>query len=859
MGNGTGSTLVLHPTGLNDIAFGLRGGEPMSGTTPYIVPLQTLDFNEELRYQMTYANTGTEGGSAISHAHSLAPVVFRVVIKTATRAALIAAYNALQRALTNRKGGTLEYKPEGLSSGALSTFYHYVQSGLPQIVDAPRNRWDAAPTSDGMYTLTVDVQLMTQPIATSDPDSPVTVAALGTNLANCAAIAIDADDLKGALPALLRITATPHSSQNLGRLIMFDRHDGDLDNLTTILEAEDAAQIYPSVAWTEVSLAAASGGAYMKCVPTSDGNDFPNGLRFTIPHPEDHHGRVALFGVCYDDEFVTGVWTHQVRVQVGNVVIDVADDARADMLHQWCLVYVGEFDLPPVDFSDLVDGYDAGPYIDWYATRVSGSRQFRLDAILLVFIQDEAGEPTAVDIQCANDDGVPSSDLLLIENYPSALGPLSQRVYVLDATDKAFKRTVTTAPRGTLLTLDPAVDHKLVFVNERAWSLSFYSDNFADYEATCWRLIEDFEDADDWTLAAGTSKNNDTSVFVLGTQSLVGVGTGMVLTMTKAVSSMDLTIDGRFTNDDYIAIAVHLVDYTDVIVINVWLATSATGGSYRAEFSSGLANGWNFLTMKRSAMTLNGSPDWSDIDMIVVDTMITNSDPVRFDALYIIRADPDNAATPNATGVQYNLQPIGHAWVVAEETTGIATLSCLDAESGVEKTALLDVVTPNDVQFRARVLLKDEGLAGIVWRAGNDTLTEGAEDCYCALLDTGSDVVRIREYANGAYANRSSPAFSCAPSVWYVMGVLCKGSTYTVYATAASNLSDDDDVFDDAYYLGFLVDATLSSGQCGVMSVSTLGRFTDISIEQITDRFVAADEVTLTGQALWRTIAPFGE
>lgn len=233
----------------------------------------------------------------------------------------------------------------------------------------------------------------------------------------------------------------------------------------------------------------------------------------------------------------------------------------------------------------------------------------------------------------------------------------------------------------------------------------------------------------------------------------------------------------------------------------------------------------------------------------------------KWDYWRIEKADPDDANNPNATGSQWNLQPTGGRWTITEDMASAgATLACLDIESGVEKTAIIDEHTPDDVQFRARCYAKrDAGYVGLVWRSGNDTLTEGTEDCYAALLDIDNDQLITREYAAGATTDHDTSAFTCAVDAWYVVGVIVKGDTFKIYATAASNLTDDDDVFSSTYLIATVTDTTRASGKCGVMSISTLGRFDDVKLVNLRDKVVPANTATLEGQAIFRTIAPFSE
>lgn len=897
MPNGTESTLIIHPSGASDLTMGLAASEPYAGSTPYIVPLQTLDFNEEMRWQAVYDQAPPgEGGEAVSEYGPLVPVPFQVVIKEGTRAEMVSAYNDLQGALLNRSGGTIEYKPDGIGIDVLSTFYHYVRSRPPRLLDMPGNRWDAGPKSDGKYTLYVEVEFLTQPIATSDPDNPETISDLTATIQNWVDdspaqtnhVTIDAADIKGTMPALVRILARPGSGQYLGRLIIFKRDEGTLANFVNIYEAEDASVIYPSAAWTEVADADRGDGAYMRCLPAEDANGYAQGLRFTITNPSDHEGRFAVFGVGYDEADAVGVWTHQAKVVVGNVIQEGADDWEAQSGYGWQLIYAGEFELPPTPLSDSESGYDTGPYIEWYSTRASGTSEFRLDGLLLVYVGDSERQPTALDVQCEDVDdvtnvaGVSNSEELLIENFSDAQGLMRELAHVVAQTDGDFKRALAVAPRGDFVMLDPAVDNMLVFVQEQTGAgLTLLEDDFESYKATRWLLVADMESDETWVedaaaggLDSGVSAGADTSHYVEGSR-------GWKITWPAAWGvpipenkdgwvkqdvALDLSVDGRFTADDY-------------FVTTRWLSVAASGNfgveqqpyfHFKDGDSQSLYQyldhntaGWKSVVTKRSQMNDDGC-DLSDVQLMGFGAILdwATSQPIlTVDYVRIEKADPDNAAIPNATGSQWDFQPNAGIWTITEDVSGAgATLACLDVESGIEKSALIDETTPGDVRFRARVMAKrDAGYAGILWRAGNDTLTEGAEDTYAALLDVTNDKLLVREYAAGAITQHANPDFTSAVDTWYVVGVIAKGGVFRVYATAASNLSDDDDVFSSTYLLSTVEDATLTTGKCGVMSISTLGRFDEVKLSSLQDKMIPADEITLSGEAIWRTIAPFGE
>jgi len=874
MAGGTGSTLIINPVGLSSLTMDLTGGGPAAGTTPYLVPLQTLDLNEGDRWRYVYSDAPPgEGGEMVGQYGPLVPLSFWVILRSATRGGLITAYNDLARALMNAKGGTVQYKPEDAPGAARDTYYHYVTSPPPELVKREGNRWDAPAVSNGMFTLVVGVEFQTQPVATSDPANPVALAELSVTLQNWYdagesqenRVEVSASNLKGSMPALLRLLVRPGSDQSMGRLIVFRRSEGAFATFINILEAEGASTIYPSVAWTDITDTDRGGDHYMRCLPPEDANGTAQGLRFTIPHPDDYEGRFAVLGICYDDGGLSGgnpIWTHQVMLKVGNVVQEGKDTYYALSYQSWQVIYAGEFELPVVDLSDVETAYHEGPYLEWYATRDSGASEFRLDAVALVYVADSDLAPTALDVPCEDEDGVTNSELMLIENYPGDGGILEERAHVLAQADNDFKRGLMTAQRGSFLALDPKLDHLLVFLQER-WNGSILEDDFESYKSSRWMPIGDFESDETWTGGAADTANECEGS--QGWETDLGDETAYRDFGSLAAPGLDLEVEGRFQDDDYVVGVVYFHgspeggnEYT------VEFCSTADVDSWR-DGTDSLGQGWYFFKHKKSTMEEFGSPDWASIFRVYVRSN-TGARPnpgvnATFDWLRLEKADPDNATVPNATGSQWDFQPNTGEWAITEDISGAgATLACLDTETDVEKAALIDETTPADVKYRAKVMAKrDTGFAGIIWRAGDDTLTEGAEDCYVALLDIAGDQVEVGEYEAGVYDGSSSPAFVCAVDTWYTIGVIAKGTNHRVYATASSNLSDEDDVFDAGYLVAEFADGTFTSGKCGVMGYNTLIRADEVKLVSLQDKVVPADEITLQGWALFRTIAPFME
>ncbi len=873
MAGGTNSTFVLHPRGQSDLTLTLNRDSP-EGAESYLilVDLGSLRFAEELRVQWTYEHNAI-GAGAYSSEVVVVPLVFQAIISATSVANRAAGYRALADAVTNRRGGTVEYAPDDIGPGARTTYYHYLPSAPPRLLEEPRNRWDADQKSRRVYSIVVSVELQTLPLATSDPDTPVELTELtaatldnwqGGGLSN--QVEISTENLAGSEPALVQLTVTPASGQSLGRVIIAHRtsDDGTLANLSTVYEAEDATVIPPTTSWVEVADVSRGGGAYMRCAPAA--NDAQQGLRFTLQNPEDHRGRFAVFGVGYDAGGVQGVWTHQVKLRAGNVVQEGPDDYYAASPYSWQLIYAGEFELPLTEFSDLTQGYDAGPYLEWYSSRASGDTEFWLDAVIVVPITDRLGDEVRVlDVPCSDETGVASPELLLIENVLNADGRQSDRAYVV-AADYDLKRINTVAPRGKFLTLDPGHDHRLIVLSERFNGVVF-SDTFKDDLDNRVIVIQRFDDYTDMEVYFGIGPLSLDTDHVLEGDQNVAITLYAPTVWLKAWNgiAVDYERNDMFTDDDYIVLSLWcengaLLDSVDIVFWDI------NGGSCQYQFT-GLATGWNFLKAKKSAFTASDI-DWTIVSQWDIHFNVSDTVAVALDYLRVEKADPVGDY-PNPLGGDWDISPTDGRWTITEdvdEDAPGATLACL-LTSGTAYAEIEDH-TMTDLRYRARLMAveREDGNIGITWRSS--VATPGVEQGYKAqvtmqvipgdIFSAGMEIVRL---TSGVETGLDSiDKANVTVGRWYTMGVMAKGSAHRVYLALTSGLGyDDDNVFQTEHLKFAFTDATFASGKCGVVVESTQGRFDEVVIESITDRVVPTDEVTLAGSALFRTVSPFDD
>ncbi len=871
---GINSILELVPRNGASVAFNVSDDLCAVTTYTLIPDLDTLDLHEDERRQYVYSDSVREGGYLAQSRAPLVKVTLDCVLKATSRAHLAAGYNALHRALA--EGGSLKFKPEGATAGAPVTFYVYLPSPPPRLLDLTGNRWDAAPKNDRFFTLYLGLELQTQPIATSDPAAPETIAALSTTLDNWNGgglahnVLIPKTQLKGSLPALVRLLLTPASGQVLGRVLLWTRSakDSVLADLATCYEAESATPLEPDT-WIAQSDATRGGGGYRSLDPPETFNGHRFGLRFALTHPEDLRGRFAVIGVGYDGAAGAGAWRHQVQLRAGNVAQVGADDYFADRAQQWCMIYAGEFDLPLTNMSALSDNYQDGPYLEWYSRRLQGADDFRLDGVFLVQVSDaDLRQGTALDVQCETAGGVTSADVLLIENLPGNDGLPTARGYVAAANGK-HRRVLRDAPRGDFVTLDPAYDHLLHVIHQQGEVTPVFADNFDGYAGSKYLLISALDDPN-WSVLLGAIEANDEMPEGEGGvrfSNRVLSGSDYAAQISKA-KSVDLTNGGAFTASDFVSIVHHVSSLTYSPTLKVKFVSGAAERLHT--WTVGQA-GIHTLYQKLSAAV--GSGSLSGVTSLWIESRATDNDvrKTSVDYLRIEKADPANAARPNATGGQWrlNARVAGERpWTVANDIYGAGgVLACMDEAGGdgVNVALFNQTNPPPDRRIVCRVMLRDPmSGAGIVWDAHAD-FPETAGGCFMATLNA-SGWIRMQHFisdgSSHAIENYALTDTALQSNVWYTLGVRARGFYSEIYLAPTATLAEDYAIFAAAHRKLATMLMTIGPGQynpngyCGVHGVGN-ARFDRFAVYRVPDAFAPDDQITLSGKAVFRTIAPF--
>lgn len=253
-----------------------------------------------------------------------------------------------------------------------------------------------------------------------------------------------------------------------------------------------------------------------------------------------------------------------------------------------------------------------------------------------------------------------------------------------------------------------------------------------------------------------------------------------------------------------------------------------------------------------SGFLTTGAPDLNHVTAVELAVSANNYCEFYIDDLRIASADPEDANAPNDTGEVWDFE--SGTWHVYELDSALNAIGQIEVTAGVEKVALIHTNYGQDVRFVARCKAKrDNGIVGLVFRCTD--ATSGSEDGYAFLMDTANDQLLLRDYAAGALSNVASPvSYALAVDTDYYLGVKVRGAAIECYisATLASLWSLSNRKFN-------ATDSTHTSERCGLMTIGTIGRFTEVDLDSNSDRHVPNDEIDVTVEAVFQSVMPFYE
>jgi len=820
--SGVNTTLILHPAteGLSDITFDQSGAT--GATSGYIVPAGSIRLHEEKRLEIAYAQSPRRDGGEVSGAHGpLVPLEFDVLISGTSRADMLEKADALYSAVTCPDGGTLEFKPDGVGASVMSTFYHYLQSPPPALVQSRDNRWDNPAKADSRYRILAQVTLMTLPFATSDPDSPVivingaTVYNVGDGSQDYATAT--ASVVKGGLPALVRLSVTPGGTGDaaVGRLLLANRTRGLTNFDATYLSS---SAIAPTGVWSNQVDASRCGGSYERCTPTANGEVY--GRRFTISNWSDHKGRVAIAVIVRSNGTAKREFDIYYAWTIGNTVV-YGEAKNVSQVQQWEVLLLGEPDIPETELSDI-DDLDL--YIDIYVKRTSGTGTFDIDGLKL-FYTDEG----ALQVDMPAGVGASSSYKFILEN-------LEHRDIAHVLTTAANKLSYLPTVYGSFLTFDPNRSNRVDLAWHR-YKAAVIVDDFSGY-GDYWQQIATFEDSEGWT--GGVAY---TPAFAEGDRA-------MEITLTGGAGTLEWTHNlnlETWESGDFICLWVFVYYTSAPSAISLTLTFSSQAGArYQITKSLNISPGAQSVLMKRGDFTQAGYPSWASITHTKIEVTVTGGTGVTIavDDLRAVKVDPNDATKCNDTYGEWEI-PGDEVHIYVDDNDLPYALGGAEWDNAFHE----DIVgTDFTLSAKCKMYLALQAVG--LWFRVSDTTT-GSEDGYLFLHY--ADYAYLYEYTGGDFTNLQSKRIADLVDEVFYLGVLAKGDSIKCFIS-----TDKDTLFQAQNVVLDVTDSTHSGTRFGV-NVDYGARLTDVRFEEIKDLHVPADSLTLTGQALFQTIVPFHE
>jgi hypothetical protein len=252
-----------------------------------------------------------------------------------------------------------------------------------------------------------------------------------------------------------------------------------------------------------------------------------------------------------------------------------------------------------------------------------------------------------------------------------------------------------------------------------------------------------------------------------------GLTSGVLLT-----KAMNLTQEGRFTNDDYIVIQNPTASYGNQwITIAFYNASYPTGSGYKCTikiYGGGDADMGFPIALKRSQFVSYGaSPNWATIQgvQIYVENfdLYTNLD-MTLDDIRIVKADPEDSTKYNDTGLAWDYAKSTDVWGEGEwhiypgNRTGepykpfsfgqVNHSTTPDRWYLAHKPMGTDVVTGT---IQAGIFHKENGTNGLAFFIKD--VTPDAWTMYAVEADNVADTIKLVKWVDGVRSELGSASF----------------------------------------------------------------------------------------------------
>lgn len=356
---------IIHPNSaaFSDITCSLQE----DGTTDFQVIPASIDLNE-----------GARGLAVDGDVRGLdqftVPIKFNMMIFGSTQADVMANTETLRQALMDEKGGYIEYRPRGLGTSVLTTWYEY-RAGTPPVptrgaVGFDRGIIDSAIGQlgrEGDQVIMVRCGLDTKPWATSDPATLVTLVT-ATNIDNYDddehdnSVILSNSNMKGA--GFLPVVYVGSSTEN-SVLMHVKKMRVGANSRGGWIEAED---YYGGSDWEYAGESGISGDA---CART-DGT-LPRELPFAFEAFDSTYVGMMKFLLCLDNSYETIRWRLWMRIGDSWTqslwLQSQPFDFEPPAIDTWCLIFgMPEMPFPAVPLPSWLTDTSTPSIGDWFTT-----------------------------------------------------------------------------------------------------------------------------------------------------------------------------------------------------------------------------------------------------------------------------------------------------------------------------------------------------------------------------------------------------------------------------------------------------------------------------------------------------------
>lgn len=288
-----------------------------------------------------------------------------------------------------------------------------------------------------------------------------------------------------------------------------------------------------------------------------------------------------------------------------------------------------------------------------------------------------------------------------------------------------------------------------------------YADEFGSYEGRYWKPITSMDASETWT--GGSA---DTTNFMVGSQ-------GRLVSATASSTTAART---TFSARDYSALAntekakawVYIDAQANVDNVKLRFYTTYATDYYEGVKNSGIATGWNLVSIQKKSFTSTGTPNWASIVTVEVEVTANGSGTVN--------ATFDDLRWENVLGATGGVfTSVGNVAQVVEKDSYKSVLAFLQESSTL---ITLTNFTCKDGEIIALIKLAGSAVgAGLVARSSEvTTLGAGDEFIQTTFIAGGSPTTLY----DGSLLNIGGTT-TISTTGWFWVRLVCKGGIARLY------------------------------------------------------------------------------